>query len=329
MAIIRQNIGSSQIVDGSVASADIADNSITPAKLQTDVDFTVNEITIGKGGNNVANNTAFGYNALIDNTTGSRNVAIGQTALRSNTTASDNTAVGYQAMLDNTTGIQNAALGRSALANCSTGSYNTAIGWSAASTLTTGGNNSTIGYGAEPSSATVSNEITLGNANITDVRIPGVGFYYSDASFNQKGMFGYHPEIARAIKYNAATSNPGSIVFNVNINQPAGIGWQQGVITIKAAKINAYSGSSQSLVGDYTFEYLYANNNPRDFITLREDRNSTGISVAFVGTSPENFTITVTATDSSVPSTIPYMNIVAAVEIVGGTGTPEQAITIT
>ena len=46
-----------------------------------------------------------------------------------------------------------------------------------APTLTTGSNNLVLGHAADVSSATVSNEITLGDANITKLRVPGIGLH--------------------------------------------------------------------------------------------------------------------------------------------------------
>jgi len=80
------------------------------------------------------------------------------------------------------TGNYNTALGDSALRNGTTPSYNTVVGGLAGTTITSGSNLTVIGYDAEPSSATATNEITLGDANVTDVRIPGVGFYIDNGN---------------------------------------------------------------------------------------------------------------------------------------------------
>jgi hypothetical protein len=74
--------------------------------------------------NNGYDNTALGYNALFNNTSGELNAAIGSQALYSNTTGSDNTAIGDMALFNNTTG-----------------SGNTAIGFGAGSSITVGNNN--------------------------------------------------------------------------------------------------------------------------------------------------------------------------------------------
>jgi len=123
-------------------------------------------------------NVAIGANSLCDNTTGTENVAIGgNLTLWSNTTGYSNIAVGNSSLQCNITGICNVAVGQNALRNQTASFYNTALGTMAGCTLTGGNNNTLIGHNAQPSSVSVSNEITLGDANVTDLRVPGVGFY--------------------------------------------------------------------------------------------------------------------------------------------------------
>ena len=45
--------------------------------VSTDADMNINGITVGKGGGNIIFNTASGYKALYNNTTGSSNTASG------------------------------------------------------------------------------------------------------------------------------------------------------------------------------------------------------------------------------------------------------------
>ena len=114
-------------------------------------------------------NTATGYIALYNTTTGAENNGFGNSALYANTTGSRNDAFGYRALYSNTVGSLNTAVGNNALRN-STGSGNTAVGYQAGNGITTGQNNLCLGYDADVSSATVSNEITLGNSSISTLR---------------------------------------------------------------------------------------------------------------------------------------------------------------
>jgi hypothetical protein len=91
-----------------------------------------------------ANNAAFGYHALKNNTE-SNNVAFGRSALQENTTGHSNTAVGRCALYFNTTGCYNTAVGLSTLRNNTTGDRNTAIGLGAMLLNTTGCCNTATG----------------------------------------------------------------------------------------------------------------------------------------------------------------------------------------
>lgn len=133
-------------------------------------------------------NTALGRSALATNTTGSQNVAVGQSALVYATTGVDNVAVGANSLATNIVGLANVAVGASSLL-VATGDRNTALGNGALLTTTTGTNVIGIGDGVTATSATTSNEITLGNNNITNVRIPGIGFTATSSNVNTTGKY--------------------------------------------------------------------------------------------------------------------------------------------
>jgi hypothetical protein len=108
-------------------------------------------------------NTVFGDDALVNNTTGTENTATGFNALFGNTTGEGNTANGYFALEANTTGGGNAASGFEALQFNTTGNDNTAIGASTLSHNTTGSSNIALGYQAGQNLTTGSNNIDIGN----------------------------------------------------------------------------------------------------------------------------------------------------------------------
>jgi hypothetical protein len=127
-----------------------------------DSSMLVNGITIGKGKNKVASNTAVGVNGLLANTTGSTNTAIGFETLKANTTGASNTALGYAALTASTTVLNNTALGYAALtALTNGGGNNTAIGGFTMS-ANNSSDNTAIGYAAGISN-TGSANILLGN----------------------------------------------------------------------------------------------------------------------------------------------------------------------
>ncbi len=98
------------------------------AWAQTDTAYGTNALknnTTGTG------NSAFGVSTLINNNTGSGNTATGWDALYFNTSGSNNTATGIAALEGNGSGVGNTATGVNALANNGTGNMNTATGWNA------------------------------------------------------------------------------------------------------------------------------------------------------------------------------------------------------
>ena len=87
----------------------------------------IDGLRIGKGGGDVAFNTALGAFTLNANTTGNSNSAVGYEALRSNTSGGNNTAVGSAALRNNTTGSNNSAVGVNAGRFISDGTNSNAI----------------------------------------------------------------------------------------------------------------------------------------------------------------------------------------------------------
>ncbi len=102
-----------------------------------------NSVCASRGGGNCISNTAFGYGALANNSTGYCNTAIGRGALGGNTSGNRNTAIGAFALAGNVSGVCNTAVG--VLAGYAGGGSNlTAIGYMAARN-TTGASNTMVG----------------------------------------------------------------------------------------------------------------------------------------------------------------------------------------
>lgn len=102
-----------------------------------------NSVCASRGGGNCISNTAFGYGALANNSTGYCNTAVGRLALAGNTTGNRNTAIGFAALLGNSSGVCNTAVG--AFAGYLMNSSNlTAVGYMAARN-TTGASNTMVG----------------------------------------------------------------------------------------------------------------------------------------------------------------------------------------
>jgi len=91
-------------------------------------DASISGVTVGKGLNAVATNTAVGLSALSTNIAGARNTAVGNSALLGNTNGNDNTGVGRNTLSTNTTGGNNTGVGSGVLSANTIGDKNTGIG---------------------------------------------------------------------------------------------------------------------------------------------------------------------------------------------------------
>jgi hypothetical protein len=90
-------------------------------------DLTVNSLTVGTGGGNVAGNSAFGVTALSSNTTSTGNTALGYQAGKV-ATGGYNVYVGHQSGLSATTGVQNTMIGQGAGYAITTGTKSVVLG---------------------------------------------------------------------------------------------------------------------------------------------------------------------------------------------------------
>ena len=155
--------------------------------LDTGTQLTIDGLTVGRGGGDIASNTAVGVNALSANTTGANNTASGASALAANTTGGSNTACGRYALRLNTTGANNTASGYAVLYSNTTGNYNTASGYYALYANTTGANNTASGASALSANTTgayntasgysAAKNNTTGNGNVTVGAYSAAGAY--------------------------------------------------------------------------------------------------------------------------------------------------------
>ena len=105
----------------------ISDNLNTPSTRTTIVgkEALAERDLVGRSS---YDNSAFGYQSLFGNYTGSNNTAVGVSTLSCNLYGDHNTAVGVKSITGNTTGSGNVALGNFSLQSARTGSFNIAIG---------------------------------------------------------------------------------------------------------------------------------------------------------------------------------------------------------
>ncbi len=145
-------------------------NNIPCNPLHANTAFGFNALTSNTSG---TDNAAFGGGALFFNTTGIYDTALGAGALLNNT-ASYNTATGAGALLNNTTGGNNTANGANALYSNTTGIYNTANGLGALQSNTTGNGNSASGADALDSNS-IGNYNTASGINALASNTTGSG----------------------------------------------------------------------------------------------------------------------------------------------------------
>jgi hypothetical protein len=119
-------------------------------------------------------NTAIGWSALKENTTGLQNTAVGESALMMNLTGNHNTGIGEDALF-NTNSDNNTAIGESALYDNISGTDNVALGRYA---LNHSKGNRNIGIGAQSGCNAVlgSGNIFIGNVGFpTDTNVIRIG----------------------------------------------------------------------------------------------------------------------------------------------------------
>ena len=181
-----------QPYDGSVALFSV----VATGAATFSADATINGVKVGRGGGNIADNTAVGVTALNANTIGTNNVAVGVRAMISNTIGLQNSAFGGDALGSNTTGNYNSAFGQGAMYGNLTGSNNSAFGQNAL-VNNTASNNCGFGFEAAFSNTSGANIVALGyqalRANTTGIRniAVGSGALNANTTANYNNSFGF------------------------------------------------------------------------------------------------------------------------------------------
>jgi trimeric autotransporter adhesin len=199
----------------------------TTGSDNTAVGYNVLRYNIPGGSGTGSYNTAIGSDALSSNTVGAANTAIGWMALTANTNGVHNTACGYLTLNENTTGHSNAAVGSVSLRNCTSGHSNAAIGNNALYSDTSGNYNTAAGNNALYSNL-------RGNHNTAS----GYSALYSNTNGNNNTAIGYNADVssenlsnATVIGYNASVTASNNMVFG----NSSVVGWGFGVAPGTAA----------------------------------------------------------------------------------------------
>ena len=150
-------------------------------------------------------NTAIGVQAMYNDTFGNYSVAIGESALYANTTGGDNVAIGYDALESNTAGYYNVANGYQALDSNSIGHDNTADGFQALDSNTTGSNNIALGSSAGSNLTTGNNNIDIGNAGVAaDSKTIRIGVQGTQGATFIAGIYGVTASGGAAVYINSS-----------------------------------------------------------------------------------------------------------------------------
>jgi hypothetical protein len=163
---------SGSITAGSIQNTPIGSlmpNTGSFTTLISTADINVNGIKIGIGAGNNLTNVAFGYNALVSNTTGVGNIAIGESTLSENKDGVDNLALGRQALIKNTSGYNNFAFGVASLSQNTVGTNNFSAGDKSLYSNTSGTDNISFGFYTLASNNVGSKNIGVGSNSLINL----------------------------------------------------------------------------------------------------------------------------------------------------------------
>ena len=157
---------------------------IDSASYNTSIGFRTLDSVKGSG----IDNTAFGYAALLNNTTGNSNVAIGNNALQRNTIGFQQVAIGdsalYNSTIDPTNAYSDVAVGYASLAKNISGYNNTGVGWASLNANTTGADNSAFG-----NASLYQNTTGSGNAALSDFALYSNTTGYENTSAGKSSLY--------------------------------------------------------------------------------------------------------------------------------------------
>ena len=190
-----------------------------------------------RGGGNLSDNTAYGENSLLLNTTGNYNTGYGFNTLTSNTTGQVNTAIGAEALKTNILSWYNTAIGASSMFNYNgpVNGQNVALGTFSMYLSTTGVGNTALG-------ASALQNHTTSNYNT------GVGFHTLESRIgNLTGQFniGLGMQAGRAV-----TSGSNNILIENTINDGVTTG-SRNIIINPINRCGITTGNNNVIIGGF------------------------------------------------------------------------------
>lgn len=267
------NLSGNAIVFVTVAAEDFQINTLSDAYSDGfSVGLGVEALGSDDGTSNY--NTALGYYASKNVTTGTNNIGIGWEGLRGNSTSKltgdSNIGIGYQTGFDLTTGAQNILAGVQAGTN-----------------LTTGTNNVAFGTGALDAATTVSGVVAIGQNALGTTTTSGesvaVGYEALATSTGNRNV---------AVGYQAASGKTGG-AQNVYVGYQAGsnTGSANGQVIIGYQAGGAASGNNNTLVGYQVGSSITGTNNLLLGYSASPTSNSTSNEITLGNSSITRFRV--------------------------------------
>ena len=177
-------------------------NTVSVDSLNATKQAKIQSLTVGKGGYAIIGGIPGGISST----------AFGFEALKNNTSGDYNTAIGYQSLLNNTIGWENIAVGNNSLLYNNSGEYNTAIGIESLASNVSGNRNTAIGYYAGINNKG-SNNIYIGNQT-----------YHDDSINNTLMIGGINTPLLSGIttgnKKLGVNTNPLNLTYTFEVNSP-------------------------------------------------------------------------------------------------------------
>lgn len=223
-----------------------------------------------------SSNVKFGLGALSENE-GASNTAVGFYALKNTTTGGGNVAIGSGALENNTTGDGNIAIGTNALENCETFSNNIAIGSGALTSFTSNPydyhSNIAIGYASLMALQSGDGNTAVGNLT---------GFSDDDGEYNSYFGNGAGGDGSSnvAVGQNALNGSSGS--NNTALGRIAGFNTTYGGCTFLGYNASTTGNNQVQLGGSGTSVYAYSTLNVRSDERDKKDIIDTDLGLEFI-----------------------------------------------
>lgn len=220
--------------------------------------FRVNNTAAGEL-NSITGNTAFGWEALKVNTSGSQNTAIGTNSLNKNTAGHFNSGIGLGTLFNNTVGSNNTALGKTTMVSNVSGNNNLAAGSESLYMNVSGSSNVALGNMASYTSTDAGNVVAIGDSSL----------FYNIMSYNvgvgSKTLLNNTTGISNtALGSQSLTNNTigfqntavGRTAMYANIS-----GDQNTAVGVSASRYNESGNSNTALGFNSLFQNVASNNN--------------------------------------------------------------------